>query len=75
MRFYIINICMSTELLENPLTLSIIIILRCLTKYRLKLSFGADANVCIFKTIPSKFIEYTNEQKCMRIKTGIKSVF
>lgn len=27
------------------------------------------------KRIPSKFIEYTNEQKCMRIKTGIKSVF
>lgn len=40
---------MSAEHLENPVTLSIIIILRCLTKYRLKLSFGAEANVCIFK--------------------------
>lgn len=49
MRFCIMNICMSAELLENPVTLSIIIILRCLTKYRLKLSFGAEANVCIFK--------------------------
>lgn len=40
---------MSAELLENPVTLSIIIILRCLTIDRLKLSFGAEANVCIFK--------------------------
>lgn len=58
MCFCINNICMFVEFLENLVILFIIIILCCLMKYRLKLLFGVEVNVCIFKIIISKFIEY-----------------